>query len=191
MKRAAAVGAIALLSTVGCSPLPSSTSPLSYRDLAGDLHSPLRVDDAPAHVLVFVTTDCPIANAYAPTLQRLARDFDDTGIRLYLIHVDPDIGAPEARRHAAAYDLPGHVILDPEHRLVERLAPAVTPEAVVLDQTGTRVYQGRIDNRWAELGRKRPRPTQHDLADALSAVLSGRKVSSPRTQAVGCAIPSR
>jgi hypothetical protein len=63
----------------------------------------------------------------------------------------------------------------------------VTPEAAVY-ANGRVVYHGRIDDRYVDLGLERPAPTVHDLDDALTAVLAGRPVEHPVTQAVGCYI---
>ncbi len=38
-------------------------------------------------------------------------------------------------------------------------------------------------------GKKRPAPTQRDLRDALTAIVAGKKVPTPRTEAVGCSVP--
>jgi hypothetical protein len=51
-----------------------------------------------------------------------------------------------------------------------------------------RVYLGRIDDRYVNIGLERPAATRHDLQDALTAVLSGARISEPTTQAVGCYI---
>jgi hypothetical protein len=76
---------------------------------------------------------------------------------------------------------------DPAHALVKFTKATVTPEAVVV-AGGRVVYRGRIDDRYVELGLERPAPTQHDLADALAAVVTGKRVPRATTQAVGCFI---
>jgi hypothetical protein len=88
-----------------------------------------------------------------------------------------------------AFGLAGTIeaLRDPRHALVRRVQASVTPEAAVVVE-GTVRYRGRIDDRYVELGRERPAPTTHDLEDALTAVLSGRPVARPTTQAVGCFI---
>jgi hypothetical protein len=48
------------------------------------------------------------------------------------------------------------------------------------------LYRGRIDDRYAELGRERPTPTTHDLEDALKAAIAGKPVAVKETRAVGC-----
>lgn len=50
------------------------------------------------------------------------------------------------------------------------------------------LYQGRIDNWFGDLGKKRPQPTRHDLRDAIHALLAGAEVVEARTVAIGCSI---
>ena len=49
-------------------------------------------------------------------------------------------------------------------------------------------YRGRIDDTYAAYGKRRPEPTTRALETALIAVLAGKKVAVPRTEAVGCQI---
>lgn len=140
-------------------------------------------------MLVFLTTDCPIANAYAPRIQALAEQFADRPARFFLVHVDPDVTADVARAHAADYGHQSPVLLDHEHALVGHTGVTVTPEVAVVVGDGEVVYRGRIDNWYGDLGRKRPKPTRHELRDALEAVFAGAEVEVPRTEAVGCYVP--
>ena len=50
-------------------------------------------------------------------------------------------------------------------------------------------YRGRIDNFYADYGKPRRMVTEHDLRDALDAVLTGKAVEKPSTKPVGCFIP--
>ena len=61
-------------------------------------------------VLVFTSDECPIANAYAPTLGRLHEAWsEDPRVRLYLVHVDPDMTGARA----AALTCPRWCVLCP------------------------------------------------------------------------------
>ncbi|HUQ87649.1 MAG TPA: hypothetical protein VM096_08830, partial [Vicinamibacterales bacterium] len=61
----------------------------------------------------------------------------------------------------------------------------VTPEVAVM-RGSTLVYRGRIDDRYVELGRERPKPTRHDLEEALNAAIAGKTIAIRQTRAVGC-----
>ena len=66
---------------------------------------------------------------------------------------------------------------------------STTPEVAVIGASGQVLYRGRIDNLYAALGKKRPEATEKDLRRALDEVLSGSRVSTPETKAIGCYIP--
>ena len=66
---------------------------------------------------------------------------------------------------------------------------AVLAHAAVFGPDGERKYLGRIDDLYADLGKRRARATSLDLRDALDAVLADRPVPRPVTQPVGCFIP--
>jgi len=156
----------------------------------GNNVQPLSLGEDKATVLIFITVDCPVANQYSPQIRDLVAAHRDQPVRFYLVHVDPDVTAEEARKHAEKYGHICPVIRDPQHVLVQRTGVEFTPEAAVIDRSGDIVYRGRINNWYGEVGRKRPLgPTRHDLQDAIAAVLQGRRVEVRRTQAVGCNIP--
>jgi hypothetical protein len=141
-----------------------------------------------ATVLIFVSTDCPVANRYAPEITRLYEKFRRSGVRFQLVYPNPHDDAAAIDAHIASYRYPNVAARDPEHRLVARAGATVTPEAAVFDGRDQRGYSGRIDNRVVELGRERLAATEHDLRNALTAILDGKPVALPRTQAVGCFI---
>jgi hypothetical protein len=142
-----------------------------------------------AIVFLFTSTDCPISNRYAPEVKRLAKTFVPQGAMFRLIYPDPGQDTTAIRAHMTAFAYAGalQALRDPKHALVASVGATITPEAVVW-ANGRVQYRGRIDDRYADLGVERPAPTEHDLADALTAVLAGRPVARPETQAVGCYI---
>ena len=144
------------------------------------------------NVIVFVTRDCPISNGYAPAIQRLCRDYGPRGLRCTLVYEDGALGVDAVRDHLREYGYGGFAtMVDGDGRLAARVGATVTPEAAVIDTSGTVRYRGRIDNFYAALGKPRHRATSHDLREAIDAVLAGRAVTRPRTTALGCYIPSR
>jgi len=177
-----AVGLLVLLAACGGAANPA------LRDADGVAHQPLARGPGTVHVVVFTSHECPIANAYAPTLKALAASWAGKPVRLFLAHVDPDVAADQVRAHAAAYELPGTVLLDPRHELARALGATRTPEAVVLGDAGI-AYRGRIDDQWAALGSRAQQAAVHDLRDAVAAVLAGKAVANPTTDVVGCLLP--
>lgn len=189
------LGGLGLLAT-GCgSPAPESggdppPAGFSLRDVAGVEHHPFSDPGVKAVALVFVLSDCPIANGYAPEINRLYAEYGPRGVRFFLVQVDDDLDSRAAAKHAREFGYTCPVVLDGGRNLVRRAGARMSPEAAVFGADGERKYLGRIDDLYADLGKRRARATSLDLRDALDAVLAGRPVPRPVTQAVGCFIPS-
>ena len=138
-------------------------------------------------ILLFVRTDCPISNRYAPTIQNLAGKYAG---RVVVWLVYPSKSDTEqviaSKRTEYGYNLPW--IRDPDHVLVKKSKATITPEAALFDTSGQLRYHGRIDDLYVTFGRARRSPTTHELDDAIAAVLAGKPVSNDAAPAVGCYI---
>ncbi len=141
---------------------------------------------ARARVLLFVRTDCPITNRYAPELARIGREFAGRNVEFWLVYPDPSETAAAIERHQAEYHLPGTPLRDPQHVLVKRAEATISPQAAVFDRAGKLVYSGRIDDRYVAFGKARAEARTHDLEAAISATLEGKPVAEARTHSVGC-----
>ena len=136
-------------------------------------------------VLIFVRTDCPIANRYAPEITRLSAAHSSDA-SFWMVYPDKRETSEAIRKHELEYHLALPVLRDPQRELLKRAQVSVTPEAAVFDAKGRLVYHGRIDNWFEDFGRARPAPTTHELADAIAVAVSGRPATLPSVAAVGC-----
>jgi thiol-disulfide isomerase/thioredoxin len=142
-----------------------------------------------ANLLVFVTTDCPVSNGYAPEIERLCSVYAARGVRCTLVYEDVDADPAAVRAHLTAYRYSGMpAAIDADASLAAQAGATLTPEAALIDARGSVRYLGRIDNQYVSLGHPRRVVTLHDLQDALDAVLEGALVKTPRTTPVGCII---
>ncbi len=156
-------------------------------DLKGKGIDPVRDSSGKVVVLVFVRTDCPISNRYAPLIQRLSSQHEGKAT-FWLVYPDKreSVAGIEKHRQDYRYKLPA--VRDPQHVLVRRGQVQITPEVAVFDGKRQLVYHGRIDNWFEDVGRARSVPTTHELDDAVRAALTGQKLSTTATNAVGCYI---
>jgi len=137
-------------------------------------------------VLIFVRTDCPISNRYAPLIQRISSQYG-VKVALWLVYPSKKSSAEEIRQHERDYGYKLPALRDPQHALVTRAHVQVTPEAAVFDANHRLLYHGRIDDLYQDFGRARAAATTHELDDAIQAALSG-KTPPPSTPGVGCYI---
>jgi len=138
-------------------------------------------------VLLFVRTDCPVSNRYAPEIQRIEQRFRKQGVAFRLIYPEAGVTEESIERHRREYGYTITGVADPKHLYVARARVHVTPEAALFLR-GRLVYRGRIDNQYVSVAQVRSTPSVHDLEDALAAVLAGHDPRARRTEAVGCAI---
>ncbi|MBO0719768.1 MAG: redoxin domain-containing protein [Blastocatellia bacterium] len=170
---------------------PAAQSPWDFSlfDADGQRHTADEWKGARAVVLLFLATECPISNRYAPDLKRLVADYGDQGVAFYGVHSDPDIGAAAVGQHAREYGLSFPMLMDPTQVLADRTGVTLTPTAVILSSAGELLYRGRIDNRNLDYGRYRNSGIKADLRLALEATLAGRTIAEPITKPIGCALP--
>ncbi len=161
---------------------------LVFSDLSGKKHSPFSDEKVKAVVVVFITTDCPVANYFQPTLRRLGKAYQDRGVRFFMVHSDRDTTVDAAKKHAKEYGIEAPVVLDHAQTLAKELKAKWTPEAVVLTRDAKPVYRGRVNDTYADYGKKRPKPTKEDLREAIDRVLMGEPGKLVTSKVVGCPI---
>ena len=180
-------GVMALVAFIGPGDPAKPTVDFRLQDHRGAWHTLDEARDRKVVVLAFIGTECPLAEAYAPRLAEVARDFEKRGVGFFAVDSNQQDGPVAIGRFAEKHGLPFPILKDIGNDLADRLGAERTPEVFVLDESRAVVYRGRIDDQYA-IGVHRPSSTRHDLVDALVAVLAGRPVPVPKTDAVGCRI---
>ena len=137
-------------------------------------------------VLVFLDTACPVATRYVPTLNELHGDAQAAGVALYGVLSNPSITWRESADFVENFDIAFPVILDSAGDLALRLGPRVTSESFAISTAGRVVYRGRIDDRFAAVGRLRTRIASYDLRTVIEALDGGGQPEPYETEAIGC-----
>jgi len=177
-----------ILLGAGAAILLTASASGQTRDIEGRSFAPF-APAGKANVLLFVQTDCPISNSYAPEIQRICKAYESKGVSCSLAYEDVRVDGPAVRKHMKDFAYNGvPATIDDSRALADRARATITPAAVVVDARGAVRYRGRIDNFYASLGKPRQIVTEHDLTDALDAILAGKPVPKPETEALGCFI---
>jgi thiol-disulfide isomerase/thioredoxin len=156
-------------------------------DLAGNPVDPLKSGGGKIVVLVFVRTDCPVSNRYAPAIKQLSEEHAAKAA-FWLVYPSKAESAEVIRKHQREYGYKIPALRDPQHVLVKESQVEITPEVAVFSTDRRLVYHGRIDNLYEDVGRTRSVATTHELQDAISAALGGKSLPVDATHAVGCYI---
>ena len=189
---------VALAVTASSVPAEESTTPaanddkvlaaLNVTDVTGKQHHPFVSQNTKAAVVLFVSTDCPVANAFQPYLQEFQNAYAKKGVRCFMVYCSPDLKREQIEKHTKDFGIRMPAVLDVKQQLARITGAKVTPEAIVIDRSGKVRYRGLINDLYAGYGKKRAKPTKHFLCEACDAVIAGEKVPNPVTKPLGCFI---
>jgi peroxiredoxin len=166
---------------------PKNVSGLSFHPATGPVVPWNQIAGKKATVVVFLSFDCPMSTSYAKPLADLAAAYAARGV-VFIGLVPTDDTAATIARQAKEYNLGFPVFKDDRLAAAEILDATTTPQVFVLDENHDIRYRGRIDDGYTRRLVPNRKVTEHDLVNALDAVLSGKPVPVPKTDAIGCRI---
>ena len=137
----------------------------------------------PVTVVTFISTICPISNAYDDRMNAVYKDYSAKGVKFIFVNANSNESASDVRQHAKDVGFEFPVYKDPRNLAADRFGASVTPESYVIDSGGVIRYHGQIDD-----NRNAARARTQGLRMALDAVLAGKPVALQETKAFGCTI---
>jgi peroxiredoxin len=160
---------------------------LALKDISGQRRSLGEYRNKKAIVVVFVGTQCPLANLYFPELAEMQKRYSAKGVQFLAINSNDQDSFADVVAHASERKLPFPVLKDAEQRAADAFGARRTPEVFLLDGSRTIRYRGRIDDQYGYTYR-RATPTRTELKDALEELLAGKPITTPESECQGCLI---
>jgi peroxiredoxin len=136
----------------------------------------------PVTVVIFIATKCPVSNSYNERMSAIYKDYNARGVKFVFVNSNHNEPLEEVAQHARDH-FSFAVYKDTDNVVADRFGASVTPEAFVLDSTGTIRYHGSIDDSQVV-----QRVQENRLRNALDAVLASKPVDQAETKAFGCSI---
>lgn len=134
-------------------------------------------------VILFLSTVCPISNAYTDRIHALFARYAGNPVRFTLLNSNANESEAESGVFSRDVAFPAPLRKDVNNVIADRYNARMTPEAVVLDQTGKVRYQGAIDD-----ARNPARVKIEALRQAIDAVLAGQPITVENLRSFGCSI---
>src|SRR5260221_1535838 len=145
---------------LGSAPLISNTLQSFATDLEGKPFDPFREAQGKVVVMIFVRTDCPISNRYAPAIQQLSARNGGTAV-FFLVYPGKKETANSIRKHEREFGYTLAALRDPQHILVKQSQAQITPEAAVFDANPQPVFTHRVRHLLPDYGHGRKNATNH------------------------------
>jgi peroxiredoxin len=134
-------------------------------------------------LLIFISVQCPVSNAYNERMADLARDYTTRGFNVIGVNANRTEPAEAVARHAQEHGLSFTIVKDPDNRVADYLGASFTPETYLFDANLVLRYHGRIDD-----SKQLSAVSSRDLRAALDAVAAGKLAPVAETKAFGCTI---
>lgn len=141
--------------------------------------------DTQMKVVVFLSTECPMCISYTKTVEELKNRFSSQ-VSFYGIFPGRTYSDVQINEFVSSYKLTIPVFVDKKMKLTNALKAEVTPEVFLFDSTGKCIYRGAIDDWLVALGKKKTKPDQHYLLNAIEQTLRNEPVLVTYTKAQGC-----
>ncbi len=137
-------------------------------------------------VAIFVSVRCPYSNAFNKVMAKLADDYSEKGVVVIGINANSTETAEDMAAHTKK-NFPFIVVKDVGNKIADLYGATVTPEAFLIDGTGTIRYHGALGNS-SNPTTDESRANAKDIREALDALLKGQEIAKNKTKAFGCSI---
>lgn len=134
-------------------------------------------------VLMFISTECPVSNAYNERMVKLYDQYALKGVAFLGINSNKAEPPEDIAVHAKEKGFKFPVLKDVKNKIADAYGAMVTPEVYVISPDGRLLYHGRIDD-----SRNPEKVTTNDLANTLDLLLTGKGIAVTETKAFGCTI---
>ena len=186
--------ATALIGLSFTSPLESEIQikNFSLKNVDNKMISLNNYDDAKGFVIVFTCNKCPMAKLYTNRLNKINDKYKKQGVYLLAINsMDTLAYADESfklmQKKAKNDKMTVPYLQDKKQTVAKQFRATHTPQAFIIwKNTNNKYsikYQGAIDNNASE-----PEKATNLLTISLDELLSGKKVTNPKTESFGCRI---
>jgi hypothetical protein len=138
---------------------------------------------AQATVLIFVSNQCPVSNAYNERMRDLYTAYEGKPAKFYFIDANATESQDDINSLEKRANFPFRIVRDVDNVVADKLGAQFTPEVFVFDKSGILQYHGAIDD-----SRNAANVNQKSARDAIDALLAGTAVPVASTKAFGCSI---
>lgn len=170
-------------------PFSQKAPDFSLPGIDGKTYSLADFKNKKALVIIFMCNHCPYVQAVWGRLVALQNEFSGRGVQFVGINVNDPTQYPEdsfekMKEYAEKRNQNFPYLQDASQKTAKDYNAVCTPDIFVYDENRKLVYHGRVDDNWQEP----EKIAKRELAEALEALLKGKKPSQEQNPSMGCSI---
>jgi hypothetical protein len=145
------------------------------------ISGPTKKLETKGRVVLFLSTDCPVAAAYSPRLNKIYKEYSNKGFGFLAYFPNEGDDQVKIRNYALDRGFKFDCIEDQGGIHASQMGIQIIPSVVVFDSHGQRIYFGAIDDH-----KSSDLVKNHYLKEALDAVLAGKSPRVKEFEPFGC-----
>ena len=140
-------------------------------------------------VMLFLSEQCPICKYYTLDLKEMHTKYASDSVVFTGVFPSKASSKQSITDFKEKYTIPFDLVYDSTQTIARKFQATITPEVVVYDHEKKEVlYQGRIDDSYFRVGKRRPKARNKELATLLHQFTNNQIISITSHPAVGCLI---
>lgn len=147
----------------------------------------LSMGEKPLYLFIFLSPECPLCKNYSLALNQLYNEYK-TEVKIYGIVPGKSYSPETVSQFKNEYKIVFPLYIDGRKKLSAYLKATVTPEVVLLNDNGSVIYRGAIDDWVVELGKKKMKATNEYLRKAVFQYLHQQPIAIKKVTPKGCLI---
>ena len=174
--------AFAVQALAGGIEIGSKMEEFSLKDPRGKMHNIRDLKGENGTLIVFLSAQCPVVEAYDERINALAAEYKTKGINFVGLYPNVTECLNWVKHHSRkTYRFT--TLVDDGHVIADRFGAKYTPEVYYFNKEDILDYHGAIDN-----DRSGRNITRSFLRTALDSKLAGKEIEEKETRAFGCTI---
>lgn len=166
-------------------------SDFALPDTNGNLHQLSRKINSKYLVLYSYSIGCPIARKNLPDLRSLLQKFKKSDVDFYFIDSALQDTRELLSEEVKKYQLPFPILIDETQEITRLLKINRTAEVLIIDTKNFKImYRGPVDDKQT-YGSEKAKASKNYLQNALTALLSKKKINDQYVRSLGCALTIR
>lgn len=177
---------------IGGYKIGDTATDFSLKGVDGEIHSLASQKDAKGYIVIFTCNHCPFSKMYEDRIIALQTEFGPKGYPVIAINpnnpeVAPDDSYEKMKIRAKEKGFNFPYLFDEGQKIYPQYGATKTPHVFLLDNKKVVKYIGAIDDN----ARNAASVKERFLANAVNALLKGKKIKTTNTKAIGCSIKTK
>lgn len=139
-------------------------------------------------VIYFLGQNCPITQNSTIEINHIYDKYNSNELNFVAYFPNADSNIETIKEFKEKYKIQFECKLDTNQLITKKYKPTTLPEVIVLDSDNNKLYQGKIDDLYFDIGKRRNGKYKKILDNKLDSIINGLELKEKYVMPIGCVI---